>query len=177
MWTIARYGLVGVLVLAMLGGCSFQRRGITGVRLDSNGDPVLILGLCKDFGSPRKLAFYEALDDQGDVGDVLLTLTYHGKSRATYIEIPLADLPDGWTADRQPPELSDSRSYVIRAWNGDGSDADTVQGFTFAPSAIPDSDADRPILYRERTGNDFTTRRLDKAGFQKAATAYCAKSG
>lgn len=173
MWTIARLGVVGVLVLGLLSACSLDRRGITGVRLDANGEPVLILGLCKDFGTPKILTLYEAIDVQGDVGDDRLTLTYGGKSKATYVEVALADLPTGWKADRKVPALADAKRYVIRAWNGDGSDADTVQGFAFGPTEISDPDVDRPILYKERTGNDFTVRRLDKAGFQAATTKYC----
>src|SRR5512138_1183559 len=145
MWRIARAALAVLLILGLTTACSPTRRGITAVRLDANGQLILILGLCKDFGPPKTVILYKATDDQGDVGDEAVTLKYSGKNPGSYVEISLAKPAAGWSTSQPNPKLSSQQQYVIRAWNSGSDTTAAVQTFAFAPADVPAHDASKPI--------------------------------
>jgi hypothetical protein len=175
MWRIARAALSVLLILGLTTACSPTRRGITAVRLDANGQLILILGLCKDFGTLKTVILYKATDDQGDVGDDVVTLKYSGKKPGSYVEVALAKPPAGWSSTEPNPKLSSQQRYVIRAWNSGSDSTAAVQTFAFAPADVPAHDTSKPIYYRQKINNDFKARQLSQAGFKDETARYCTK--
>lgn len=152
--------LAGTLALGALAGCSPSVRGLSGIRLDADHQPVAVLGLCGDFGTATSIILYEA-DPSGGVHKRRAVLERTGGDTPRYLEVPLAAPPPGWRVDVALTNLADTgQAYELRAWNEDGDNR--VGSFPFRVSELGDGpDADRTILTKVRIAATSGADRYD----------------
>jgi hypothetical protein len=92
--------------------------------------------LCPGFGDLTTVTLYTAEPD-GRVGEPVVVLKRIGAPpKGRYVEISLSDPPPEWRADLAPPDVDSSRSYELRAWNGDG--GNRISSFPFRISELRD---------------------------------------
>jgi hypothetical protein len=152
---VRRYGIVGVvgvLLLSVLAGCSPAIRGVGAVRLDDGHGLVGVFGLCKGFGELSTITLY-AYNADGALGDEVIDLARVGPAPAGHVvEVPLQAPPPQWHARKMAAQLAPDQTYELRAWNTNG--GARVESFPFRIAELRDrADRAKSLLTKTYTGS------------------------
>ena len=143
-------GLISVLVLAGLTGCSPATEGAIGVRLDAEGRLVAVLGWCQGEGTDT-IILYRGNDDGAAIDEVLRLDRDPGRGDRTAEEIVLLDPGEGWQTKQTASTLDTASVYDLRAWNTRGG---KVRDFPFRISELNDQTGSNVILTKQWEGED-----------------------
>jgi hypothetical protein len=134
-----RSGLVPRLIAASaaltiaavtLTSCGVPQHGITGVMIAPSGRLTAVLGWCPDH-APDALVLYTDAERQSTVG--VSHWSAAQKPAGTYLEVPLAEPPPGWSA-KPPrlPALDPRREYILYGATRNNSSSTAHVHFTVA---------------------------------------------
>lgn len=158
--------------LGWLTACSPVKEGISGVRLDADDRLVAVLAWCSGFEPSALRAYAVATDGRvDDVNNYSIYLERTGDApTGLYLEIDILNPPQGWET-RRTSDIDQSATYVIRAWDEDGSAR--VDSFPFRIDELQSPLAQGKILTKTYGDDGYESDLLTTEEFQDRAEQRC----